>query len=206
MGSQDDLDIASADDVGRLVARARRMADLSQRELAARLRVSRTAISRLESGAGLPSLPLLRAILAMAGLRVRIVDESDDPVVPIPSTTVRDNAGRRFPAHLDVVPPDEVPAWARESPRYDRPRPPAWHHRRTERDRLSALKPSSGRQVDHPTQEQLDERERLRRGPQPEVRPAPVELVCSCPDVCFDDDEVVGCLPDCPCQCEPPAA
>jgi HTH-type transcriptional regulator/antitoxin HipB len=205
MGNTDhDIDLGDADAVGRLVARARRVADLSQRDLATRVGVSPATVARLESGAGLPRLPLLAAILRAAGLRLRVIAGDEAPVAPIPATTVRDNAGRRFPAHLDVAPPDEVPAWAREAPRYDRPKPPAWHHRRAERDRISALKPAAGRQVDHPTQEQLEERERLRRGPQPIVSPTPVEIVCTCPDACFDDDEVIGCLPECPCQCEPP--
>lgn len=207
MGTEDDLDFASADAVGRLVARARRLTDLSQRDLASRVGVSHTTIARLESGAGLPSLPLLHAILTMAGLHLRIIDENEKMVRPIPSTTVRDNGGRRFPAHLDVAAPDEVPSWVVESPRYDRPRPPAWHHRRAERDRLLAQRPQASRQTDHPTREQLAERERLRRGPQPVVRPAPpAEIVCTCPEACFDDDEVIGCLPDCPCQCELPLA
>jgi HTH-type transcriptional regulator/antitoxin HipB len=201
-----DLDLASADAVGRLVARARRVADLSQRDLASRLGVSHTTIGRVESGAGFPSLPLLHGILAAAGLRLRVIGGDDAAVAPIPATTVRDNAGRRFPAHLDVAPPDEVPTWVNQWPRYDRQRPPAWHHHREERDRLLAERPCAARQADHPTEEQLAERDRLRRGPQPTVRPLPVEIECTCPDACFDDDEVVGCLTDCSCQCEPPLA
>lgn len=200
-----DIDLTAADSVGRLVARARRVADLSQRELAARVGVSGTAISRLESGAGLPSLPLLAAILKTAGLRLRVTDENDEAVVPVPATIIRDNGGRRFPAHLDVAPPDEIPAWARRSPRYDRARPPGWYHHRAERDRLLALQPEVARQGNHPTRAELADREQRRhRRPSPSLRLAPLTITCTCPDACYDDDEVVGCLPTCSCQCEPP--
>lgn len=202
--AEHDIDLADAASVGRLVARARRLADLSQRDLAARIGVSSGAIARLEAGTGHPSLPLLAAILTAARLPLRIVGDDDTVVGPFPATAVRDNGGRRFPAHLDVAPPDEVPFWATRGPRYDRAAPRGWYQQRQERDRLFSLKSSGSRPVDHPTQEQLAERERLRRGPQPVVRPAPAaEIVCVCPDVCFDDDEVIGCLPGCPCQCEP---
>lgn len=100
------------------------MADSSQRDLASPLGVSHTTIGRLECGAGFPSLPLLHAILTAAGLRLRVIDDDDAAVAPFPTKTVHDSAGRRFPAHLDVAPPDEVSAWVNQWPRYDRQRPP----------------------------------------------------------------------------------
>jgi HTH-type transcriptional regulator/antitoxin HipB len=199
----DAIDFGDPDAVGRLVARTRRVADLSQRDLAQRLGVSQAGISRLESGRGLPSLGLLNAILRTAGLRLLVVDQDGSRLSPIPASTVRDHAERRFPAHLDVEPPDMVPTQVRDNPRYDRQPPRAWFHRRRERDRLAGLRPQSKRQEDHPTTEDLEQRLRLRRGPQPVVRPQPLVIQCECPDACYDDDVVVGCLPDCDCQCEP---
>lgn len=206
MTAQDsDIDLTAADVVGRLVARARRIADLSQRDLAARVGASPGTIARVESGAGLPSLQLFAAIMATAQLRVRIIGADDEDVRPIPVSTARDNAGRRFPAHLDVAPPDQIPSWATRGPRYDRQPPQAWYHQRAERDRLSARCVEVPRPHDHPTSEELAERRWQRIHARPGTGVAMPEIVCTCPDACYDDDdEVIGCLPDCPCQCEPP--
>jgi hypothetical protein len=68
---------------------------------------------------------------------------------------VRDNGARRFPAHLDVQPPDELPPGVIASPRYDREPAKAWYHRRAERDRLRA---SGQRAGDHPTEPELEYR------------------------------------------------
>jgi HTH-type transcriptional regulator/antitoxin HipB len=200
----DAIDFGDPDTVGRLVARARRVADLSQRDLAQRVGVSQAGISRLESGRGLPSLGLLNVILRASGLRLLVVDQDGSSLGPIPASTVRDHAERRFPAHLDVEPPDLVPTQVRDNPRYDRQPPRAWFHHRRERDRLAGLRPESTRQQDHPTTGDLELRLRLRRGPQPTVRPLPLVIECTCADACYDDDVIVGCLPDCDCQCEPP--
>ena len=85
------------------VARARRIADLSQRELAQRLGVGPATVGRWECG-GTMAVDALTRVLALAGLRLQVVDEQGDVVPPFGSDAVRDNAGRRFPAHLDVVP------------------------------------------------------------------------------------------------------
>lgn len=47
-----------------------------------------------------------------------------------PVDAVRDNAGRRFPAHLDALPPDEVPLRWAQFPRYDRAPAKGWYHLR----------------------------------------------------------------------------
>src|SRR6478735_4548464 len=60
----DDLDVA------RLVMRVRRMADLSQRDLAARLGTSPSTVARIETGGCAVSVSLLGRILRLAGLRL----------------------------------------------------------------------------------------------------------------------------------------
>ncbi len=193
-------DWSEADLLGRYVVRARRRADLSQRELAATLGVSRATVARIETGRTRPAAALLAQVLAIAGLRLAVVDEEGREVAPVSGREVRDNAGRRFPGHLEVAPPDEVPRHRWANPRYDRPTAQAWYHRREERDRLRA---STSRAVtsDHPTTDELALRRQLMRGPQPRVGPRPAPLLeCACPDACFLDP---CCTAGCPCQCEP---
>jgi HTH-type transcriptional regulator/antitoxin HipB len=203
-GGSDELGAADQFDdpavVGRFVVRVRRRADLSQRDLAARLNVSPSAVARLESGKGLPSLSLLSHVLAVGGLRLAVLDAEGTEVRPVSADAVRDNQGRRFPAHLDVAPPDEVPRERALRPRYDRPAAQGWFRHRTERDRQAEEAPWRDRQADHPTNDDLALRRRLMHGRQPRVDAPPVaEIDCSCFDACFEG----LCLPTCPCQCEP---
>ncbi|MEO7447983.1 MAG: helix-turn-helix transcriptional regulator [Humibacillus sp.] len=191
-------DLSDPMTVGRLVVRARRIADLSQRELAHRIGVAPATVARLESGTGLPSLALLVRVLAAAGLSLGALDAVGARVEPVPVDLVRDNQGRRFPAHLDVAPPDEVPRERWQSPRYDRGAARGWYHLRGERDVVRAAAPILGER-DHPTEAELRRRTRLMRGRQPRVDiPAPEEL-CTCADACFEE----LCVPECECQCEP---
>lgn len=140
-------------DPGRYLARARRLADLSQRELAALAGVSQSQVAAFESGARRVHADTLDLLLSLAGLRLAVVDEQGNEVDPFTVETARDNAGRRYPAHLDVQPPDQLPgAW---SPRYDRPQVRAWYQRREERDRRRASGRSSG---EHPTEPELQYR------------------------------------------------
>jgi HTH-type transcriptional regulator/antitoxin HipB len=186
--------------VGLITARVRRLADLSQRELAARIGLSPASVARVESGAGLPSLTTLCRIVEVAGLRLAVVDADGREVVPMSDDVVRDNQGRRFPAHLDVAPPDEVPYERWAYPRYDRPAARAWYQLRPARDRDAAGQ-VHGRPDDHPTEGELQSRARLMAGPQPRVAPVPVPLPeCQCPDECFE----TWCIDACPCRCEPP--
>jgi transcriptional regulator with XRE-family HTH domain len=86
-----------------LLRRARRLADLSQRDLAARAGVSRSLVGRLEAGdVGRASILTLTRLLSAAGLRLAVVDGDGEVVTPMPSECMRDQAGRHFPAHLDV--------------------------------------------------------------------------------------------------------
>ncbi|MCW0216159.1 MAG: helix-turn-helix domain-containing protein [Pseudonocardia sp.] len=117
-------------DPGGLVRAARRRADLSQRGLAAEAGMARSTVSRIEAGTLVPSLATLGRLLAVAGLRLVLVDE-DGAVVPpmldVPDGGLLDGADRRYPAHLDVIlEPTSGDWWGG---RYGLARPPETFHR-----------------------------------------------------------------------------
>lgn len=189
-------------DAAGMVVRVRRLADLSQRDLAALLGVSPATVARWESGARRIELAALEAVLRVAGFRLEVVDDQGRAVAPVPADAVRDNSGRRFPAHLDVQPPDVLPYEAISSPRYDRDAPKGWYHRRQERDlqRAAGLAPA-----EHPTATELAQRRRRRLlagRPAPSQGPLTREE-CQCPASCWVGRE---CLSSCGCQCEPASA
>ena len=152
---RDDEGGLAAFDAGGYLARARRLADLSQRELAAAAGVPQSSLAAYESGLRRVSTDVLDRLLREAGLRLAVVDAQGHEVAPVAADTVRDNGARRFPAHLDVRPPDELPPGVIASPRYDREPAKAWYHRRAERDRLRASGRGGG---DHPTEPELEHR------------------------------------------------
>lgn len=87
-----------------IVRRARRIADLSQRELATAVGASHATIGRVESGMLAPRIDLLRRILAVAGLWLVVVDEAGRVVLPMDDLPDRrDGAERRYPSHLDTI-------------------------------------------------------------------------------------------------------
>lgn len=191
--------------------RARRRADLSQRELAQLIGVSQSTICRVEATEAQVDASTFLRILAIAGLCLTVTDASGAVVAPVSADTVRDNAGRRFPAHLDVGPPDVLTQERLHSPRYDRQEPKASYHLRDRRDSIRSLTPDAKREAlaigrpdattDHPTTAGLQQRRRLVRGRQPRVDPWPDPPVeCECLLECY---EVGPCLGPCPCQCEP---
>ncbi|WP_375385368.1 helix-turn-helix domain-containing protein [uncultured Microbacterium sp.] len=122
-------------DTSGYVRRARRSADLSQRDLAAAVGVSQSNISRIESGGGL-SVREFERMLSVAGLRIAVVDESGVEIEPMPQDVLRDRAGRRQPAHLDVHAPPELPTTRMLLRAADPITRPSWHHRRRDRDLL----------------------------------------------------------------------
>jgi HTH-type transcriptional regulator/antitoxin HipB len=176
------------------VARVRRIADLSQRELAQQVGVAQATVARWEAGGAMPVNALTR-VLRLVGLQLQVVDEQGDVVPPFGADTVRDNAGRRFPAHLDVVAPERRPINRGAGPRYDRAEPQGWYALRSTRDGSEAI--GAQRPTDHPTVAQLAERAADRRRRRPPALEPLVE--CSCPDACF---EQAACLARCSCQCE----
>ncbi|WP_417562555.1 helix-turn-helix domain-containing protein [Microbacterium sp.] len=132
-------------DVSGYVRRARRLADASQRELAAHVGVSQSAVMRIENG-GEVGVRQFSRILGTAGLRLAVVDEGGHEVTPMPADVFRDSAGRRHPAHLDVHARPETPTMKMLFRAADPvPAGGSWYHRRPERDRLRERAGRGGR-------------------------------------------------------------
>lgn len=87
-----------------LVRRARRLADMSQREMARAAQVSQAAISKIEAGTLTPSIALLQRVLGAAKLWLVVVDGEGHVVEPMKDwQDTRDGAERRYPSHLDII-------------------------------------------------------------------------------------------------------
>ncbi|MGI5147097.1 GNAT family N-acetyltransferase [Plantactinospora sp. CA-294935] len=85
-------------DLGGLLRRLRRQADLSQRELAVLAGVPKSTISRIEAGrARDPKFRTVERLVLAAGGAFGL-----DGLPPHPHEHRRDQGGRRYPAHLDV--------------------------------------------------------------------------------------------------------
>lgn len=193
-------------DVPGLIRRVRRVCDLNQLELAGRLGVSQSTIGRWETGAAEPTVSMFTTLVALAGWSLSVRDENAEAVRPMRPDGVRDAAGRRRPAHLDVKPRKPLPSsWGRKV--VDRHAPG-----RVSRDadrRTTALVDD-----DHPTEQDIDDYvaawrrglEEWRREFAERVRAMQLaedpkcEDPCHCLDGCF---EVPGCLTTCECTCEP---
>lgn len=190
-------------DVAGFVRRVRRVADLSQRDLADRMGLSRAAVGRLESVPGRVDLATFQAILGVADFRLAVVDGAGRLIEAVPHDTLRDHGNRRFPSHLDATPPDiGIPNERGVDPRRGKGPALGWYRQRSMRNRMREL----GRQpVDHPTvtSERQRQADRLQRRRESAAAAAAKELElygeCSCFDECFER----ACLPDCECQCEP---
>jgi transcriptional regulator with XRE-family HTH domain len=91
-----DVDLCGA------LRRIRRTADLSQRELALAAGVSAAVISHAEAGRRGMAVDLLSRLAAVAGLRLALLDGDGRDVAGMADGAVRDEAGRRHPAHLDT--------------------------------------------------------------------------------------------------------
>jgi transcriptional regulator with XRE-family HTH domain len=90
--------------VSGLVRKARRLADMSQREMARAAEVSQAAISKIEAGTLMPSMGLLQRVLGVAKLWLVAVDDEGRVVEPMKDwQDTRDGAGRRYPSHLDTI-------------------------------------------------------------------------------------------------------
>jgi HTH-type transcriptional regulator/antitoxin HipB len=180
-------------DAPALLRRARRIADLSQRDLAARAGVSPSMVAKVELGAK-ASFDLMLRLFAAAGIQLCARDQIGDEVTPMRTDCLRDRNGRRYPAHLDPAPFNRPEAWLdrlnnmNRLLRYDRPKPVAVYELRPARDwrRRRYFEP-----FDHPGPDSLRRPER----PRPPSVPLPE---CECPIECERE-----CVPECPCQCEP---
>jgi transcriptional regulator with XRE-family HTH domain len=190
-------------DVSGLVMQVRRICDLSQRDLGDAIGLDHSQIARVESSRRRVDLPLLVRILALADLRVAVVDRDGNEVLPVAPDVLRDNAGRRMPAHLDVRAPSDVRISALLNARYDRTSPNASYHHRTVRDRRRNARDSHAI-PDQPTASGVAERERERHANRLQHARhravALLEVDCTCLGGCWEGR---GCVDDCACRCEP---
>jgi transcriptional regulator with XRE-family HTH domain len=111
-----------------LVRRARRIADMSQRQMARFAKVAPGTVGKVETGALVPSVDVLARLLGAAGLYLIVVDQDGHVVEPMEDRDdIRDGAERRYPAHLDVIlDPNPGEWWA---DKYGLARPPETFHR-----------------------------------------------------------------------------
>jgi transcriptional regulator with XRE-family HTH domain len=95
-----------------LVRRARRIADMSQRELAAAAGVAPSTVGKVEARVLVPSVMMFMRILAAAGLHLVVVDGKGRIVQPMAEWgDTRDGAERLYPAHLDTILDPEPGEW-----------------------------------------------------------------------------------------------
>jgi HTH-type transcriptional regulator/antitoxin HipB len=207
-------------DVPGLLRRIRRRADLSQRELAGRLGVSKSAVAAVEAGVRPLAVDLLARAAQLAGLRLALLDDRGQEVTGMSVAGVRDRGNRRYPAHLDVRHSDL--GWWADLERYTRRRPDfTFDRKRRTRD---ADRERSGTPEDHLVlpddspearraflAEQARRRRRARRLAwlaqhvgEPLEPPADA-FVCECPPECEQLDDRSGKpvhAEGCPCGCD----
>jgi transcriptional regulator with XRE-family HTH domain len=212
VGGVQDFDLAA------LLRRIRRLADLSQRELAETCGVSQGTIARAETGRGDLSVGALLHAVTTARLRLVLLDEDGAAVPGMSPDGARDAAGRRFPAHLDTRYGDEN--WWHGPSRYDReqPRYTFDRARRTRdlwRDLLGTpddhLLPQPG---DSPEERararaaaarQHRKEQWERRLASGDVQAPDTSLDCTCPRACDELDDWSGRpihAEECPCSCD----
>ena len=94
-----------------LLRAARRAGDVSQRELAAQSGVTKSVIARIETGDVDPSFGTILLLLAGARCELLVLDPYGIPLSPAWTEHLRDQGGRRWPAHLDVRRVDTARDW-----------------------------------------------------------------------------------------------
>lgn len=203
-----------------LIRRVRRICDLSQADLAAQLGVCQSTVARWETGAIEPSLSMFQRLIALAGWEMEVRDPmAGGTAQPMRPDSARDRQGRRYPAHLDLVTSGlSGPPVRTRDPDTNRCAPGRrwrdWFRRNMDRDRWVRTDHLTEHEVVAIMRLQLEmaqkrrarlfERQRaqasqeaIARGePDPYAPPPP----CFCLDECFEHR---GCLPTCPCACEP---
>lgn len=85
-----------------MIRRVRRILDVSQRGLAALLKVSQSVVARWETGRTSPRWCMVEQLLRMARLRATVRDEQGEEVGPMRADGARTHAGSRYPAHVDL--------------------------------------------------------------------------------------------------------
>ncbi|MGY1746106.1 helix-turn-helix domain-containing protein [Blastococcus sp. SYSU D00695] len=176
--------------------RIRRLADLSQRQLAERLGISKSGVAAFEAGTRGIDVDTLVAAAALAGLRLALLDPEGREVSAMSAGTVRDGAGRRFPAHLDTEVGDDavdVREYRRDRPfpvytaHRDRARRDALRARRGTPDDHLASRPGDSPEERHAARQDAARRqrraERERLGTARDLPPL-VDPVCGCPSSC----------------------
>ena len=192
---------------------------MSQRELALAAGVSAAAVGRAEAGGDLRVGQLVR-IAALCGLRLALLDSSGTEVTPMRTDTVRDGAGRSFPAHLDTRHGDDDWWGGEHRPRLQPPRhtfdrdralrdarrgasAPEDHHVPQDGDSLADRSAARRAQVAHRADVRRAEAHRawVAAG-----RPAhPDDWVCTCPAGCEyaeGQDEDLAHAAGCACGCD----
>jgi transcriptional regulator with XRE-family HTH domain len=204
-------------DLSGALRRIRRIADLSQRQLAVAAEVSVSALAHAEAGTrGLPVSALARAA-GLAGLRLALLDAEGREIGPMAPDTVRDLGGRRFPAHLDTLHSDE--RWWRYEHRWDRPRPSftvdrdrAGRDARRVRDGIPAdhhpIRPGDSPQERRAARQRAirqRDREEFQRRLESGLIPPLEAFDCTCPQLCDELDDRSGKpvhAPGCSCHCD----
>jgi HTH-type transcriptional regulator/antitoxin HipB len=205
-------------DLSGVLRRVRRVADLSQRELAAAADLSASVVAHAEAGTrDLPVSALVR-VVGLAGLRLALVDEQGAEVTGMADDAVRDQGSRRFPAHLDTRYSDED--WWHGPHRYGREQP--WYTFDRDRRLRDLYRKRGGTPDDHQLPQPGDSpqeraaarrREYWRRRAEEreraflagEFRGLAERFVCTCLPGCDDLDEATGELVHaqaCPCICD----
>jgi HTH-type transcriptional regulator/antitoxin HipB len=189
-------------DVPGLVMRVRRTCDLSQRDLGAAIGLDHSQVARIESARRRVDLSLLARILSLAGMRIAVLDRDGVEVIPVPRDVLRDNAGRRLPAHLDVIAPSERSVTALLDAHSTRPAPHAGYHHRATRDRRRVMRDPDA-MPDQPTRSSLSQLERERRVARLHDAQQRVATLldsdCTCASECWESR---GCADSCTCRCE----
>ena len=204
-------------DLPGLLRRIRRRADVSQRELAAVIGTSKSAIAAAEAGQAGMDVRLLAVASQLASLRLALLDEAGTEVRGMHPDAVRDRGGRRFPAHLDTMLSERRGSRWEHRPRLQQPTY-TFDRRRPEDDVASRatdrpddhLLPQPG---DAPWERaaaraaaarQRRSEERERRRATGEHVPTP-EWTCACPAACDELDDRSGRpvhAGNCPCSCD----
>ncbi|MCP2369379.1 HTH-type transcriptional regulator/antitoxin HipB [Agromyces terreus] len=196
-------------DAAGLILRVRRSRDLSQRQLAVAIGIAQSQVARLESGGRRLDVDLLERILAVGGMRIAVLDERGAEVSPVPAEVIRDNAGRRYPAHLDPRVPRSP--WIEDhlTGRHRVPSAPARYHHRAIRDGhrraagIDAVRGGTPHLRDHPTSHEVQraivERRESARARALGRHESLLDPACDCPPGCW---EASSCAPGCPCRCE----
>jgi transcriptional regulator with XRE-family HTH domain len=113
-----------------LLRRARRLADLSQHQLADKAKVPQSTVARIESGKLAPSLKTFQRLLSAAGLSLVVIDGEGRVVLPMrESDDTRNGGDRRYPSHLDTVLDPRTGEWWGDAYGLARPPETFWRNR-----------------------------------------------------------------------------